>query len=39
MSNTLRHLEVEAVREHFLKELGVLTLFLVSAKVKNAYLA
>ena len=38
-SNTLRHLEVEAVREHFLKELVMLNPFLVSAKVKNAYFA
>ena len=36
-SNTLRHFEVEAVRERFLKELGMLNPFLGSAKVKNAY--
>ena len=36
-SNTLRHFEVEAVRECFLKELGMLNPFLGSAKVKNAY--
>ena len=36
-SNTLRHSEVEAVGEHFLKKLGMLNPFLGSAKVKNAY--
>ena len=36
-SNTLRHFEVEAVREHYLKELVMLNPFLGSAKVKNAY--
>jgi len=39
-SNTLRHFEVEAVRERFLKELVMLNPFLGSAKVKkikNAY--
>ena len=38
-SYTPRHFEVEAVREHFLQEWGILNPFLGSAKVTIAYFA